>query len=327
MKRSARLFAGIFIWVVFAAPSQSRNDRLSLFPNFRAGQVFTYLIQFRADKNVKTESNVAAPLSPNGSQLDAHGLLSIEVLEAHPENVRSEIHARAHFVALDSGIWLKDPQEKSPIWNLQKKENTHNFIEFFIRANGLIEQVKGLDDFSAEQQQAWREWATKFAIAGTFPKAGIKAGEKWDTIEDEKSPSPIAGLSWNKNWQYVRNEPCRAAQITAAGEISDDASNAEQCAVILSTSKLRQKSSAKNSSPEDFRLRELKTMGTAKGENEVIVYISLRTGLVVRATESAHQFMDVIVAKTDDTNRVHYNVEAKSTSEVRLVTQTPLIRP
>ena len=325
--RTTRLLAAILIWAAFAVPSQSRDDRLSLFPNFRAGQVFTYLIQFRADKNVKTESNVVAPLSPNGSQLAAQGLLSIEVLEVHPENVRSEIRVRAHFVALNSGVWLNAPQEKSPNWNLQKEENKLNFIEFVIRASGLVEQVKGLDDFTAEQQQAWREWVTKFAVAGTFPKEGIKAGEKWDTAEEEKSPSPIAGLSWNKNWQYVRNEPCRAAQISATGEISDDAGNTEQCAVILSTAKLRQKSSAKNSSPEDFRLHELKTMGTAKGENEVIAYISLRTGLVVRATESAHQFMDVIVAKTDDTNRVHYNVEAKSTSEVRLVTQTPLVQP
>jgi hypothetical protein len=67
-------------------------------------------------------------------------------------------------------------------------------------------------------------------------------------------------------------------------------------------------------------------MGTARGTNQVIAYISLKTGLVVRATEEASQSMDVVVAKKDGSNRVRYNVDAKSNSEVLLVADTPLIR-
>jgi hypothetical protein len=37
--------------------------------------------------------------------------------------------------------------------------------------------------------------------------------------------------------------------------------------------------------------------------------------------------MDVLVAKADASNRVHYNVNAKSHAEVLLVTDTPLNRP
>jgi hypothetical protein len=37
--------------------------------------------------------------------------------------------------------------------------------------------------------------------------------------------------------------------------------------------------------------------------------------------------MDVMVAKADASNRVHYNVDAKSHSEVLLVTETPLKQP
>jgi len=80
--------------------------------------------------------------------------------------------------------------------------------------------------------------------------------------------------------------------------------------------------------PEDFKLHELRTMGTAKGTNEIITYVSLKTGLVfVRATEETSQFMDVIVAQADGSNRVHYNVDAKSHSEVLLITETPLNHP
>jgi hypothetical protein len=95
----------------------------------------------------------------------------------------------------------------------------------------------------------------------------------------------------------------------------------------LTTATLKQKSSPKDATPEDFKLHELKTMGTAKGTNEIITYISLTTGLVVRATEEAAQQMDVVVAKADGSNRVHYNVNATSRSEVRLVTETLLTQP
>jgi len=68
-------------------------------------------------------------------------------------------------------------------------------------------------------------------------------------------------------------------------------------------------------------------MGTAKGTNEIITYVSLKSGLVVRATEEATQFMDVVVVKSDGSNRVHFNVDAKSHAQVLLVTETPLNQP
>src|SRR5258708_11205337 len=101
----------------------------------------------------------------------------------------------------------------------------------------------------------------------------------------------------------------------------------DSCEVLVKTATLKQKSSSKDATPEDFKLHELRTMGTAKGANEIITYISLKSGLVVRATEESSQFMDVVVAKADGSNRVHYNVDAKSHSEVLLVTETPLNRP
>ena len=56
----------------------------------------------------------------------------------------------------------------------------------------------------------------------------------------------------------------------------------------------------------------------------MITYISLTTGLVVRANEKATQQMDVVVSKSDGSNRVHYNVNATSSSEVLLITEAPL---
>jgi hypothetical protein len=97
--------------------------------------------------------------------------------------------------------------------------------------------------------------------------------------------------------------------------------------VLLTAATLKQKSSSKDATPEDFKLHELRTMGTAKGAGEIITYISLKSGLVMRATEETSQFMDVVVATADGSNRVHYNVDATSHSEVLLVQETPLNQP
>jgi len=68
-------------------------------------------------------------------------------------------------------------------------------------------------------------------------------------------------------------------------------------------------------------------MGTAKGSNEIITYISLSTGLVVRATEDAAQQMDVVVAKADGSNGVRYSVDAKSQLEVLLLMESQAPSP
>lgn len=86
---------------------------------------------------------------------------------------------------------------------------------------------------------------------------------------------------------------------------------------------LKQESKPKDATPEDFRVRQLRTSGTARGTNKTILYISLETGLVVRASDEADQSMSVTIAKIDGSNRVSYDVQAKSAAEILLVTGDP----
>jgi hypothetical protein len=148
--------------------------------------------------------------------------------------------------------------------------------------------------------------------------------EKWNSTEAEKSPAPIAGLRWLRQSTYVRDEPCGAVQLTVQGSVAPSDAEAETCAVILTTATLNQDSKEKNATPEEFKLHELHTAGTARGANRIITFISLKTGLLMRASEEATQQMNVTVAKADGSNRVHYDVNAKSHSEVVLVVQTAL---
>ena len=105
----------------------------------------------------------------------------------------------------------------------------------------------------------------------------------------------------------MKDEPCGSALPN------------EICAVILTKAILKQKSSPKNATPEDFMLHQLRTIGTARGTNETIIYISLKTGLVVRATEEAAQLLDATIAKSDGSNQVRYNIDAKSHAEILLL--------
>ena len=325
MRHQLQRIAGLFLLAVATLCAGDR--RINLLPRLQLSQTITYLIRFQSDKTVKTESKVVAPMAPNAAQIDAHGLLRVEILDVQRQGSKAAIHARGRFLALDSGVWLKRPGDKKPDWDKQRVDPHGESIDFTISPDGSVNEVKGLDTLFPEQQQAWQQWVARFALAWTLPADGMKFGEKWKSEQAEQAGAPIAGLHWARESSYVRDEPCQASQLSIMGDVSASSGPPDTCAVLLTTATLKQKSSSKDATPEDFKLHELRTMGTAKGAGEIITYISLKSGLVVRATEETSQFMDVVVAKADASNRVHYNVDAKSHSEVLLVTETPLNQP
>jgi hypothetical protein len=278
-----------------------------------AGQTLTYDITYRSDKQVDAKSSMVADATPGPAQIDVRALLRLEVLDVAAEGQRARIHARTWLESLPDRVEAQHAPAKS--------------VEFTILPDGHVDAVKGLDDLAPEQQQAWQEWASRFTLAAMLTGDGAKLSSKWKSREPEKSPVPIAALTWIRESTYVRNEPCSAAKISAQGVALKPDQQPEMCAVLLTTATLKQRSSGKDATPEDFRLHQLRTSGTASGKNKIITYISLRTGLLVRATEEADQTMDVTIAKADGTNRVRYNVTATSNSEVLLVEDAPPVRP
>ena len=197
------------------------------------------------------------------------------------------------------------------------------FVEFTILPDGRADSVTGLTAIFPEQREAWQQWLRQFAIAAVFPKDGVKRGQTWKSTEPEQAQSPIDKLQWEKTFTYVRDAPCAPAQGDT-NIVVELKSPRESCAVILTKAVLKQKSSPKDTTPPDFKLHALRTTGNATGSNETISYIAIRTGLLMRVSEDAKQFMDVVIAKTDGTNQVHYNVDAASHSEVLLLASPSL---
>lgn len=319
MKPGWLLIAGLFSLAVAAAAARDR--RVNLIPKLRPGQTLTYLIRYRSDKNVKTESSFAVPLAPTPSQIDAHGLLRVQILDLQLSGTRPAVHARAQSLKVEPDAPAASPAAEKSISRTLPLAPEGNPVEFTISPAGIAEKITGLDALSPEQQQIWQEWVARFAVAWALPFPSAKIGDKWKVAQPEPAASPIAALTWVRDSSYVRDEPCSPAQLSFTGEVTPANRPTETCAVLLTEAKLVQKSSPKDATPEDFKLHDLKTMGAAKGSNELITYISLTTGLVVRATEEASQQMDVLVAKADGSNAVHYKVDAKSQLEVLLLTQ------
>jgi hypothetical protein len=326
MRRRQTSFLGLLLLAATAAVAQAER-RVSLLPKLQPGQTLLYLVRYRVGKNVKTESKVAVPMAPTSSQIDARGLLRIEIMDVQQNDGRQAIRARCRFLRPSPGPAAKNSSEQAEHSGLQQKGSPEKSIEFTISPEGSAKKIIGLDDLSSDEQQIWQEWLERFAVAWAIPSPRQKVGEKWKAERLERAASPIAALVWIRDSSYVRNERCHAAQLSPRGDISPLNDLPDTCAVLLTTARLEQKSSPKDATPEEFKLHELKTMGTARGTNEIFTYISLTTGLVVRATEEANQQMDVVVAKADGSNGVHYNVNAKSQTEVLLVTETPLTHP
>jgi hypothetical protein len=329
-----RRLASFFIATFLAAPltsAHSSSDHLQLFPRLTAGETLTYEVSYRNDKEAKTESSVVmagSPGSPPDISVDVRGILRLEVLGIATQGSRAVIHARTWFQPLNSDAAMKPPDNPpAPPDQMQKQDPKGIAVEFTIFPDGRVDQVNGLDALSPEQQQAWQQWASRFATSAAFPRDGVKVSQKWKSEESEKSPSPIARLTWIRESAYLRNEPCRASQMTVQGDVVDSGQPPETCAVIQTTATLKQKSSPDDATPEDYKLHELRTTGEAGGRNTTLVYISIQTGLLVRSSEQADQTMNVTIAKADGSNRVRYDIHAKSNTEIFRIANTPVGNP
>src|SRR5215831_21057281 len=86
-----------------AAIAPSRDQYVNLLPKLQPGQTLTYLLRFRSDKNVKTESNLVIPLAPSVSPVDTRALLRILILDSQQVEGRLTVHGRSEFLVEDTG--------------------------------------------------------------------------------------------------------------------------------------------------------------------------------------------------------------------------------
>jgi len=276
-------------------PEAARSDdRVVLVPHLRIGESIRYESHARLERHVKSESRVVTLLGPREVKRDLSTGFMVTIKGLEGAGDRPTVAAVAELDPPDDTAGAPPPRQT---------------VNFTIEENGQLGRAEGLDALAPEQRLAWQFWIARFAYGWTLPLTGIKPGEKWKSEEPEETPSPMAGLVWERETTYVQTDKCPILP-------------AEVCAVFLTDAKLKQKSSPQDTTPEDYRQQGLNTFGTAKGTNETIIYISLGTGLVQRATEDSQQYMDVTVSKADGSNQVRYEITVSSHFETVFVPET-----
>lgn len=283
--------------IVLLGAAAARGDkRVSLLPRLQNGETLRYESHARLDRSVNTKSNVATMLKPGGLRRDLSTGLRLSVQEMHLVDNRPML----------AGETELDSTEQTATRNSSPKPQK---VGFTIAGDGGVTRADGLDDLDPEQRLTWQFWVAQFAFGWTLPASGVRPGEKWKSEEAEKTPTPIANLVWERETTYVQNDKCPILPN-------------ERCAVFLIKATLRQKSNPKDTTPEDYQLNKLKTSGVARGTNETVSYISLRSGLLLRATEDLQQSLDVTIAKADGSNQVHYQIDVTSHFETVFVPAT-----
>ena len=300
-KNRPNVFAGRKVWLVsagvalclVAAIDSSADQRVALIPRLHAGQALHYQIHGRVQRDVTTESRVTSMAKPTDLKENISFELQITIKEIRMQNGRPVIVARAEFELPSDAAGKNAPA-------------TNPKVEFTIDGAGQVQKVEGMDNLEPEQRMVWQFWIARFAYGWTLPADGVKPGQTWRNEEPERNSGPIANLVWDQQTTYGQNDKCATAPT-------------EKCAVFLTTARLKQRSSPKDATPEEYKLRELKTSGTTSGTNEIFTSISLRSGLVLRATEDGRQSMDVEIAKIDKSNAVHYKLDVTSRFEMVMV--------
>lgn len=309
--------ACFFTLVTLSASAQ----KTTLVPAWKPGSTAFYLVHLKTDRDIKTKSALALPETPNEAKIDVSGILRVEILAADTA-APNEVRLRTHFLYLLSDIGALQRGKKPDQSEVQQISPDNKYVDCTIQDDGQIARISGLDQLAPEQQNAWREWAARFSAALLIETEARKRGARWNSEQPETSPSPIAELLWREKSQYVHDEPCAPVKFNPSRE-PQRSSNPDSCAVILTTASLVQKSSSQDATPQEYKLRGLHTRGTAKGTNETILYISRKTGQLIRATQNAKQQMDVQIALADGTNQLHYTVTASANSTVELVSELP----
>jgi hypothetical protein len=303
MDRAARLaplllvtFAAVVVIVPALSRAGEKVQPLVRIPALHAGQKFVYRVRYQAKKVTRAESRIASPLPPEGQNSDVERWVSVEVTKI---GGASDAH-----VAMRTQLL---PADGSPV-----TEANSGVVEFTLQGDGRGSDLQGFDALSSDEQAVWRQWLAQFALGWTFPAKGIKPGEKWNK-EEPVMGAALDRLVWEKQYEYVRDEPCPQRGDGGATK------SAGECAVVVTNTTMKQHGPHDDATPEDYKVHQLKTSGTALGKIQVVTYISLQSGFVERATEDSAQKLDVLIAKADDSNKAHFNVDATSHAEVVLL--------
>lgn len=296
---------------------------VQLAPRFTPGTVLRYQTEFRTTTEGHRSGLVEDPQAPSKLELTWGAVVRLEALPAASSAAGGRMRLRTTYEksAATARSDTFDPEGAAIEEQYRRLEG--RTIEFTVDAQWNVSEVEGLPQAPAGEPAATaaREWLGQLTAGSSLPQGGIVPGQKWSS-EQPAASAPLAGLVWRTESTYVRDERCRPIESASTGGAGDSLAG-ETCAVILTQFEVTRSRALRDSTPEDYRRRGLRTSGKWDGSGESLTYVSLRTGWVVSITQSATEEMDVTVSTADGESGMRYAGRVRSQSQISLLPETP----
>lgn len=309
------------VWILLATPlSAQQPQRVNLIPRFLPGQVLRYQMEFRTDSEAQVAGAVENPQAPSHVENTVGAEVRLEVLtpDAAAQSCEGCVRVRFTYDKVTVATKADVPSPELAESEAQLKGLEGRSFEFTMAPDGKVRAVSGPGELSLSDKKTVEEWLVQLAGSG-IPAGGVLPGEKWTA--ERPVPAPLRGVLWRSESTYLRDEPCRTQP---AGEAP---TSAEMCAVILVRFEITQREVGSDATPEEYRLRGLRTAGKLGGSGESLAYISLASGWVISVTQQATEETDLTVTGADDNSRVRYTGRIRRQSSMTLLPPSALKSP
>jgi len=285
--------------------------KISLSPRFVPGESFRYEMEFETTNDTSRTGFAADPQGPSSVVVNWNATIRIDVLapEDGPAGVAGGIRLRTTYEKSTASVHSDtfDPTAAEATAQYQQLEG--KVIEFTLDSARKVVEVSGIEGIADSEKaaRAARDWISQLGAGANAPAGGISVGQTWSS-EQPATALPIAGLVWRAESEYVGNEACHPPNPDVpsgpgAGGAGDtaNANAAPDCAVILAKLSLVRPKTARETTPSELRENGVQSAGKWTGTAQSLVYISLDTGMVVSATQTGSEEMDVTLTSSHNT--------------------------
>jgi hypothetical protein len=303
------------------------SPRVSLTPRFIPGQAFRYEMEFETTTETSRSGLASDPQGPSSLVVEWNATVRIEVLAADsstPGGIRLRTTYEKSTATVRSDTF--DPAATETQEQYHKLEG--KVVEFTLDADGKVKSVTGIEGIvdSEKAAKSAREWVAQLSASAGAPPGGVSVGQMWSS-EQPADSLPIAGLVWRTDSEYLRNESCHPPNPDvptppgAADSVTTSQAPAD-CAVILANLNLVHSKASRDPTPPDLRKNGVTSAGKWNGSSQGLLYVSLASGLVVSATQTGTEEMNVTLTSNHNTS-MRYAGTITSRSQVALVADDP----
>ena len=312
-----------------SAQNQKRKiaaPKISLSPRFVPGESFRYNMEYETTNETLRKGFATDPQGPSSVAVDWSATLRIDILpsDGPPGTLRLKATYEKSTASIRSDTFDPSSAETSD----QYRRLEGRTIEFVLGPDGKVLKVSGLEGMvdSEKSAESAQEWIAQIGAGSGAPLGGVSVGQTWSS-EQPAGSLPLAGLVWRADSEYLGNESCHppnpdlppnptASDPPTSAKTSSNA--ALDCAVILAKLSLVRPKSARETTPPELLQKGVRSAGKWTGSAQSLLYVSLASGLVVSATQTGSEEMDVTLTSSHNTT-MRYRGTISTRSQVALV--------